>query len=147
MDESHIIRNDKSLVSKSICGLKGTAKWMITGTPVHNKLGDFFLILKFLNCSPFGDIRVFKTLIEKDGNLGQKRLLLITKSIMLRRLKGDLAQMTSSDPILPKKKVKIVPVQLNALERMVYDAVMAHSKQLLESYLMENSESMSLYLQ
>lgn len=128
MDESHIIRNDKSLVSKSICQLKEVAKWMITGTPVHNKLSDFFLILKFLHCDPFDDPRVFRNLIEKDGIWGQKRLLLITKSIMLRRLKGDLTRMMSSDASLPEKKIKVVRVQLNALERKAYEAVSGHSK-------------------
>ena len=49
VDEIHVMRNKKSKISKSICGLQGGIKWGLTGTPVQNTEKDLFSLYKFLD--------------------------------------------------------------------------------------------------
>ena len=58
LDEAHQVRNYKSQTSIAVCDLKGTSRWALTGTPVHNKELDMYALLKFLRCSPFDDYAV-----------------------------------------------------------------------------------------
>jgi len=51
LDEAHKIRNRKT-ISYSTCAdlaSKIEAKWLLTGTTIHNKFSDFFTLCQFLN--------------------------------------------------------------------------------------------------
>lgn len=53
LDEAHAIRTLKSKMSEAVCLLPGKARWMLTGTPIHNQVNDLYAALKFLRC-PIG---------------------------------------------------------------------------------------------
>lgn len=48
LDEGHEIRNQKSLVHKTCMNLKANTKWILTGTPVFNRMKDFVSLCKFI---------------------------------------------------------------------------------------------------
>ena len=59
IDEGHNIRNHISKSAIAICALKGISRFVLTGTPVHNKEHDLFLN-KILKMSPFDDFKIWK---------------------------------------------------------------------------------------
>lgn len=64
LDEGHSIRNHKALTSVAVCKLEAKSRWVLTGTPVHNKELDLYALLKFLRCSPFDDLPVSLRIIS-----------------------------------------------------------------------------------
>lgn len=51
LDEGHEIRNPKSLVCKNAMLLRSSIKWIVTGTPVFNKMRDFIVLCGFVGVS------------------------------------------------------------------------------------------------
>lgn len=51
LDEGHEIRSPKSLIHKTCMSLKGDIKWILTGTPVFNKMRDFVSLCEFIGVS------------------------------------------------------------------------------------------------
>ena len=50
-DEAHHLRNDNTKKHKGCCQLKGKISWLLTGTPVQNRLSDFHNLSKVLGFS------------------------------------------------------------------------------------------------
>ncbi|KAI9834872.1 MAG: hypothetical protein M1819_002780 [Sarea resinae] len=53
LDEAHSIKSRTTSVAKACFALKGTYKWCLSGTPVQNRIGEFFSLLRFLEVKPF----------------------------------------------------------------------------------------------
>ena len=47
-DEAHHLRNLKTKVHDGACTLKSDIRWMVTGTPINNKLKDLYALCKVL---------------------------------------------------------------------------------------------------
>ncbi len=48
LDEAHLIRNPKTVLSKSIFRLKSELRLALTGTPIQNKVGCFNIVMSQL---------------------------------------------------------------------------------------------------
>ena len=48
LDEGHEIRNRKSVVNRNCMQLKAKIKWILSGTPVFNKMRDFVILCEFI---------------------------------------------------------------------------------------------------
>lgn len=55
LDEAHSIKSRTTGVAKACFALQGTYKWCLSGTPVQNRIGEFFSLLRFLNIEPFAN--------------------------------------------------------------------------------------------
>ncbi|GAB7347785.1 hypothetical protein MBLNU459_g5326t1 [Dothideomycetes sp. NU459] len=55
LDEAHSIKQRTTGVARACFALKGTFKWCLSGTPVQNRIGEFFSLLRFLEVRPFAD--------------------------------------------------------------------------------------------
>jgi DNA repair protein RAD16 len=55
LDEAHSIKSRNTGVAKACFALTGTYKWCLSGTPVQNRIGEFFSLLRFLEVRPFAD--------------------------------------------------------------------------------------------
>ncbi|KAK3713906.1 DNA repair protein rad16 [Vermiconidia calcicola] len=55
LDEAHSIKSRTTGVAKACFALDGTYKWCLSGTPVQNRIGEFFSLLRFLEVRPFAD--------------------------------------------------------------------------------------------
>ena len=53
LDEAHSIKQRTTGVAKACFALKGNYKWCLSGTPVQNRIGEFFSLLRFLEVLPF----------------------------------------------------------------------------------------------
>lgn len=55
LDEAHSIKTRTTGVAKACFALRGKHKWCLSGTPVQNRIGEFFSLLRFLAVTPFAN--------------------------------------------------------------------------------------------
>ncbi|KYN02202.1 PREDICTED: transcription termination factor 2 [Cyphomyrmex costatus] len=139
LDEAHVVRNPKSQASEAVCGLVANKRWALTGTPIQNKELDLYSILKFLKCSPFDDLRVWKRWVDNKNAAGHQRLATVMKTLMLRRTKQELMSNGELEN-LPDKSIEEVIVQLDQQEQLVYEKVLAYSRTLFAQFLAQRAE-------
>ncbi|KAL8808364.1 MAG: hypothetical protein Q9182_000184 [Xanthomendoza sp. 2 TL-2023] len=53
LDEAHNIKTRTTGVARACFALKADYKWCLSGTPVQNRIGEFFSLLRFLEVRPF----------------------------------------------------------------------------------------------
>ncbi|KAL4880009.1 SNF2 family N-terminal domain-containing protein [Aspergillus karnatakaensis] len=53
LDEAHSIKQRTTSVARACFALDSTYKWCLSGTPVQNRIGEFFSLLRFLEVKPF----------------------------------------------------------------------------------------------
>ena len=53
LDEAHSIKTRTTSVAKACFALTASYKWCLSGTPVQNRIGEFFSLLRFLEVVPF----------------------------------------------------------------------------------------------
>ncbi|RMD43920.1 hypothetical protein DV735_g1195, partial [Chaetothyriales sp. CBS 134920] len=53
LDEAHSIKQRTTGVARACFALKSNYKWCLSGTPVQNRIGEFFSLLRFLEVQPF----------------------------------------------------------------------------------------------
>lgn len=52
LDEAHSIKSRTTGVAKACFALQSDYKWCLSGTPVQNRIGEFFSLLRFLEIKP-----------------------------------------------------------------------------------------------
>lgn len=53
LDEAHCIKTRTTMTAKACFALKVDYRWCLTGTPLQNRIGEFFSLIRFLNIAPF----------------------------------------------------------------------------------------------
>ncbi|CEJ57547.1 Putative Adenosinetriphosphatase [Penicillium brasilianum] len=53
LDEAHSIKQRTTGVARACFALNASYKWCLSGTPVQNRIGEFFSLLRFLQVKPF----------------------------------------------------------------------------------------------
>ncbi|KFA62893.1 hypothetical protein S40285_02262 [Stachybotrys chlorohalonatus IBT 40285] len=53
LDEAHCIKTRTTMTAKACFALKTDYRWCLTGTPLQNRIGEFFSLIRFLNIRPF----------------------------------------------------------------------------------------------
>ncbi|XP_046413162.1 transcription termination factor 2 [Neodiprion fabricii] len=144
LDEAHIVRNHKSQQSEAVCHLSGRYRWALTGTPIQNKELDLYALLKFLKCSPFDDLRVWKRWVDNKNAAGQERLATVMKTLMLRRTKVEL-QAKGGLGSLPDKNLDEIRIKLDPEEQLVYEKVLVFSRSLFAQFLHQRAEKNHMY--
>ncbi|EFN62976.1 Transcription termination factor 2 [Camponotus floridanus] len=144
LDEAHIVRNHKSQASLAVCELKANKRWALTGTPIQNKALDLYSILKFLNCSPFNDLRVWKRWVDNKNAAGYQRLAMVMKTLMLRRTKQELMKKGDVED-LPDKSIEEMMVKLDPQEQLVYEKILIYSRTLFAQFLAQRAEKAHMF--
>ncbi|XP_018577325.1 transcription termination factor 2 [Anoplophora glabripennis] len=139
VDEAHQIRNYKSQTSDAVCRLAAESRWALTGTPVHNKELDMYALLKFLRCSPFDDLAVWKRWVGDKSTGGQERLHTVISSLMLRRTKTELMEKGTLQ-CMPDRKWELISVELSKTEMDVYQKILLFSRTLFAQFLHQRAE-------
>lgn len=134
LDEGHNIRNRATKTAKLIYEVKAKRKWVLTGTPIINRLDDLYAMVKFLDLNPWSDFSRWKSFITvpfENKQIGQtlEVIKLILEPIFLRRTK--LMKQSDGTPLveLPPKEVVIESVEFSDHERMYYDWFKAKATQ------------------
>ncbi|KAL0943664.1 DNA repair protein rad16 [Colletotrichum truncatum] len=53
LDEAHSIKVRTTMTAKACFALKTEYRWCLTGTPLQNRIGEFFSLLRFLEIKPY----------------------------------------------------------------------------------------------
>ncbi|KAM0335623.1 hypothetical protein ACHAQA_000672 [Verticillium albo-atrum] len=53
LDEAHYIKGRDTSTARACIALKGDYRWCLTGTPLQNRIGELFSLVRFLNITPF----------------------------------------------------------------------------------------------
>lgn len=53
LDEAHCIKTRTTMTAKACFALQTEYRWCLTGTPLQNRIGEFFSLIRFLNIQPF----------------------------------------------------------------------------------------------
>ena len=118
ISSAHLIRNRKSQMAKAVCALKSHRRWVVTGTPIQNRLSDISTLFEFLQIYPYHEIRNFETDISSIWKAGDqeeaiKRLKLLLGCVMLRRSKGTIK--------LPKRTDRVNYLDFTHAEQELYE--------------------------
>lgn len=90
LDEAQAIKNYLSRTSEAVCQLKGRYRWAISGTPVQNKLEEFYAFFRFIGIPQTGSFPAFKkNFCKKGSKLALQRLQSMLSRYMLRRTHDD----------------------------------------------------------
>ena len=92
IDEGHNIRNRMTVTSKAVMDLQAKCKWVLTGTPIINRLDDLYSLVKFLELDPWRQINYWKTFVSTPfENKNYKQAFdvvnAILEPVLLRRTK------------------------------------------------------------
>ncbi|CAH1132722.1 unnamed protein product [Ceutorhynchus assimilis] len=146
LDEAHQIRNYKAQTSEACCRLSAKSRWALTGTPMHNKELDMYAYLKFLRCSPFDDLQVWKRWVADKSQGGSERLHTVISSLMLRRTKVELMEKGTLN-CMPKKEWQLIDVELDSHEMQVYHKILIFSQTLFAQFLHQRADkNQDIYL-
>ncbi len=63
LDEAHTIKNRQAKTSKACYELAAKHRWVLTGTPIVNRLEDLFSLVRFLRVEPWANFSFWKTFI------------------------------------------------------------------------------------
>ncbi|XP_067402232.1 transcription termination factor 2 [Emydura macquarii macquarii] len=143
LDEAHNIKNPKVQTSIAVCKLRANARWAVTGTPVQNNLLDMYSLLRFLRCSPFDELKLWKNQVDNNTKKGGERLSILTRSLLLRRTKDQLDSTGKPLVSLPERHTQLHRLKLSDDEQSVYNVLFARSRSTLQSYLKRKEEQKS----
>ncbi|CAO3630326.1 unnamed protein product [Cunninghamella echinulata] len=54
LDEAHNIKDRSCNTARSVFNLNGKYKWSLTGTPLQNRVGELYSLIRFMQADPFG---------------------------------------------------------------------------------------------
>ena len=129
-DEGHVLRNHKTATHRRLCRLRSQARWILTGTPVHNSADDLYGLVHFLNWYPFTQRETWRRVFGgAAGDQQEARLQLLSSALMLRRTKHERDDDGHRLVPLPRRHCHSVAVTLDAEERAAYDAALERAKE------------------
>lgn len=53
LDEAHCIKDRSCSTARAVFALKSDIKWSLSGTPLQNRVGELYSLIRFLGVSPF----------------------------------------------------------------------------------------------
>jgi len=132
LDESQYIKNPKSKIYASVQKLRAQARFVLTGTPIENKVLDLWSQLNFVNPGMLGDLHTFKTYFF-DGEESEEKLKKTIKPFLLRRTKEQVT------PELPPLTEKIHYCPMTDEQLSLYET----RKSEIRNYLLEHKQNIS----
>lgn len=106
IDEAHAIKNRRTKLAKGAASLKAQAKIALTGTPIQNSRADLYALADWI------------------GYGGKDEVRKICEAVVLRRTMDDIDSFK-----LPELTMSVIPVDLSAEERYMYDYVYQYARE------------------
>ncbi|CAG7847334.1 DNA repair protein RAD5 [Serendipita indica DSM 11827] len=127
LDEAHHIKSRISKTAKAAYALDGQRRWVLTGTPIVNRLEDLQSLLHFLQFKPWSEYPFFRSFITIPFLSRDSKALdivqVILESILLRREKSMKDKEGNPIVSLPAKTVTVETLEFSPLERKIYDQI------------------------
>lgn len=140
LDEGQYIKNQSTLASKAVKRINARQRFVLTGTPIENRLSELWNLFDFLMPgylfahSRFVE-KLEKPIVRSGDEAAGQQLSKMVQPFLLRRLKKDVLKE------LPPKVEHVRKVQMADNERKTYLASVAAAKQ---DVLMENSGKLQI---
>lgn len=133
LDEAHYIKNRLSKTAKACYEISAEHRWVLTGTPIVNRLEDLFSLVHFLKVEPWSNFSFWKTFItvpfeSKDFIRALDVVQTVLEPLVLRRTKDMKTPEGEALVPLPQKTVVVEKIQLSKQEREVYDYIFMRAK-------------------
>ncbi|KAM3295517.1 hypothetical protein ACQJBY_038042 [Aegilops geniculata] len=132
LDEAHMIKSSKSLISQAAAALTADRRWCLTGTPIQNNLEDLYSLFRFLKVEPWRNWGLWNKLVQKPFEEGDERGLklvqTILKPVMLRRTKHSTDKEGRPILTLPPANIEVKYCDLSESEKDFYEALFRRSK-------------------
>lgn len=133
LDEAHYIKNRQSKTAKACYELSAKHRWVLTGTPIVNRLEDLFSLVRFLKVEPWSNFSFWKTFITvpfESGNFIRALDVVQTvlEPLVLRRTKDMKTPDGEALVPLPPRTIEVEKIVLSQDERDVYDHIFLRAK-------------------
>ena len=133
LDEAHFIKNRQSKTAKACYEINARHRWVLTGTPIVNRLEDLFSLVHFLRVEPWSNFSFWKTFItvpfeSKDFIRALDVVQTVLEPIVLRRTKDMKTPDGEALVPLPPRTIEIEEIELSKQEREVYDYIYHRAK-------------------
>uniref|UniRef100_A0A8C2FBA4 Chromodomain helicase DNA binding protein 1 n=1 Tax=Cyprinus carpio TaxID=7962 RepID=A0A8C2FBA4_CYPCA len=115
VDEAHRLKNDDSLLYKTMIEFKSNHRLLITGTPLQNSLKELWSLLHFIMPEKFHSWELFEEEHGKGRDSGYTSLHKELEPFLLRRVKKDV------EKSLPAKVEQILRVEMSAVQKQYYN--------------------------
>ncbi|XP_065355971.1 chromodomain-helicase-DNA-binding protein 1 [Calliphora vicina] len=114
VDEAHRLKNDDSLLYKSLKEFETNHRLLITGTPLQNSLKELWALLHFIMPEKFVTWEDFEVEHGNAADKGYTKLHQQLEPYILRRVKKDV------EKSLPAKVEQILRVEMTSLQKQYY---------------------------
>ena len=133
LDEAHTIKNRQAKTSKACYELKAKHRWVLTGTPIVNRLEDLFSLVRFLKVEPWSNFSFWKTFItvpfeSKEFVRALNVVQTVLEPLVLRRTKDMKTPEGEALVPLPSRTITVEQIELSKTEREVYDLILLRAK-------------------
>uniref|UniRef100_A0A8C1UXN7 Chromodomain helicase DNA binding protein 1 n=1 Tax=Cyprinus carpio TaxID=7962 RepID=A0A8C1UXN7_CYPCA len=121
VDEAHRLKNDDSLLYKTMIEFKSNHRLLITGTPLQNSLKELWSLLHFIMPEKFHSWELFEEEHGKGRDSGYTSLHKELEPFLLRRVKKDV------EKSLPAKVEQILRVEMSAIQKQYYKWILTRN--------------------
>ncbi|KAA8628420.1 hypothetical protein SMACR_07864 [Sordaria macrospora] len=133
LDEAHNIKNRQAKTSRACYEIAAEHRWVLTGTPIVNRLEDLFSLVRFLRVEPWNNFSFWRTFItvpfeSKNFVRALDVVQTVLEPLVMRRTKDMKTPDGQFLVPLPPKHIEIVDIELSEPERAVYDYIFKHAK-------------------
>lgn len=128
LDEAHHIKNRASKTARACYDLNSVHRWVLTGTPIVNRLEDLYSLVRFLRVEPWSNFSFWKTFItvpfeSKDFARALNVVQTVLEPLVLRRTKTMTTPDGEALIPLPTRTINVDEVELPEKERQIYDLI------------------------
>lgn len=133
LDEAHSIKNRQAKTSKACYELAAMHRWVLTGTPIVNRLEDLFSLVHFLRVEPWSNFSFWKTFITVPFESGEYVKALdvvqtVLEPLVLRRTKDMKTPDGEALVPLPPRQIDVESIELSKNEKEIYSLIFARAK-------------------